>query len=96
MRIKLAKTVVKLVIESTTVPSSATLPPTSFVVSVVMLVTWPEIVLTDSVVQTGETMLRVLHLALPLVVLVLEMLLTGNTRYVFPAPSHLRSMLILS
>jgi len=43
MRTKLARTVVKLVTESTTVQNSVTLQPTSSVVSVVTQVTWPEI-----------------------------------------------------
>jgi len=44
MRIRLARTVVKLVIENTTALNSATLQPTSSVVSVEMQVTWLEIV----------------------------------------------------
>jgi hypothetical protein len=44
MRIRLAKTVVKLVTENTTALNSATLQPTSSVVSVEMQVTWLEIV----------------------------------------------------
>jgi hypothetical protein len=42
MRIKLARTVVKLVTESTIVQNSATSQPTSSVVSVEMQATWPE------------------------------------------------------
>jgi hypothetical protein len=79
-RTKLARTVVKLVIANTTVPSSVTSPLISFVVSVEMLVTWQEIVPIDSVVQTGGTTVLVVHPALQLVALVLEMLLTESTR----------------
>ncbi len=45
-RIKLAKTVVKLATESSTVPSSATLQQILSVASVEMQAIWPEIVLT--------------------------------------------------
>ena len=45
-----------------------------------MLDIWPEIVLIGSVVRTGAMMVLVVLLALQLVVLVLEMLLTENTR----------------
>jgi len=59
MKTKLARTVVKLVIASTTAQSSAMSQPTSFVVSVVMLAIWQEIVQTGNVVRTGVTMLQV-------------------------------------
>lgn len=52
-RTKLARTAVKLDTGSTTVPSNATLPRISYVVSVVMLAIWPEIALTDSGVLIG-------------------------------------------
>lgn len=58
MRIKLAKTAVKSGIENTTAPSNATLPRISSVASVEMLVTWPEIALTDSGVLTGAMALH--------------------------------------
>jgi hypothetical protein len=80
MRTKLARTVVKLVIANTTVPSSATSLPTLFVVSAAMLVTWREIVQTDNEVRTGAMTALVVHLALQLVALVLGMLLTESTR----------------
>jgi hypothetical protein len=83
MKTKLARIVVKLGTASTTAPSSATSPPISSVVSVAMLVTWLEIVRIDSAVQIGVTMallVLAVHLALQLVTLVLEMLLTASTR----------------
>jgi len=77
---RLARTAVKLVTENTIALSSETSQPISFAVSVVMLAIWREIVPIDNVVQIGATMLLVVHLALQLVALVLEMLLTENTR----------------
>ena len=53
MKIKLAKTAVKSVTESTIVPSSATLQQTSSVVYAVMLDTWLEIAQIDSAVLIG-------------------------------------------
>ncbi|KAK7524005.1 hypothetical protein IWZ03DRAFT_16148 [Phyllosticta citriasiana] len=52
---RLVKTVDRLATASTTVPSSATSPPTSFVASVVMLDTWPATVPTVNAAQTGAT-----------------------------------------
>lgn len=53
MRIRLVRTVAKLDIASTIVPSSGTLPPTSSVASVAMLAIWLVIVLTAREVPTG-------------------------------------------
>jgi hypothetical protein len=84
-RTKLARTVVRSVIASTTVPSSAISQPTSSVVSVVTLVIWPKIARIDNVVLIGamdrrlqEVSLVVLELRLAGLVPV--MLLTASTR----------------
>ncbi len=69
--------VVKSVTESTTVPNSETLPPTSFVASVAMLVTWLAIVLTAREAAIGATMAASM-VAVGLLAAV--MLLTGRWR----------------
>lgn len=85
-RIKPARTVVKLVTESTIVPSSVTSLRTLSAESVEMLDIWQEIVQTDSVAPTGATGLHLQEdllalLAVPqLAESVLAMLLTENTR----------------
>jgi len=80
-RIKLVRTVAKLVIASMTAQSNAISLRTSSAASVVMQAIWPEIARIDHVVQTGVTMFLVVLMAhQQQVALVLEMLLTGNTR----------------
>lgn len=81
MRTKPVRTVVRSDTESTTAQNSATSPPISSVASVVMLVTWLEIVQTDSVAPTGAMMAQVLPLVLKLLAaLALVMPWTESTR----------------
>lgn len=81
MRTKLARTVVRLATENTTVLNSATSLPTLFVAFVVMLDIWQEIVQIDPAAQIGATMApQVQMLFLAKAVLVLAMLLTVNMR----------------
>ena len=66
---------VKLVIENMTVPSSVTLPPTSFVVSVAMLGIWVKTAPIGNEVLIGGIMVRACARAL-----VEEMPSTGKWR----------------
>jgi hypothetical protein len=78
MRIKPARTVVKLVTGNTTVPNNATLLPTSSVVFVAMLVTWLAIVRIDNAVPIGATIVQLVPQ--DKAVLVQVMMLTANMR----------------
>lgn len=81
MRIKPAKTVVKLATENTTVHNSATSLPTLSVAFVETQDIWLEIVQIDHAVPTGATMVHLVQMASQAkAALVLVMLLTVNMR----------------